>query len=242
MGRKGGGSLEQRCQFCGSLSGNTLKILAGVSMILDHMGLILFPQARILRILGRISFPIFAFMIAQGCQFTRSRLRYFLTVLLTAIPCQAVFSLATGSAHLSVLVTFSVSIGLIWVYQAAQEAARPEISAGWIFILAVLIGALWMFTRVWSMDYGFWGCLLPLLAALPQRRGRESTAISVWCMVPGMLMLCRVYGTIQGYCLLAVPLLLCYSGRRGKWRMKYFFYILYPAHLAILQAIAWLMG
>ena len=42
--------------------------------------------------------------------------------------------------------------------------------------------------------------------------------------------------------LLALPLLMLYSGRRGKWNMKYFFYIFYPAHLAILQGIAWLLA
>ena len=47
---------------------------------------------------------------------------------------------------------------------------------------------------------------------------------------------------IQVWSLLALPLLMLYSGRRGKWNMKYFFYIFYPAHLAILQGIAWLIA
>ena len=47
--------------------------------------------------------------------------------------------------------------------------------------------------------------------------------------------------SIQILSLAALPLLLCYNGRRGKWNLKYFFYIFYPVHLAVIQGIAWLM-
>ena len=53
------------------LSGNALKILAAIFMTLDHMGLMLFPHIPLLRILGRLALPIFAFMIAEGCKYTR---------------------------------------------------------------------------------------------------------------------------------------------------------------------------
>ena len=58
------------------LSGNMLKILGAVFMLIDHIGVVFFPEVKILRILGRISFPIFAFMIAEGCRYTRNKLRY----------------------------------------------------------------------------------------------------------------------------------------------------------------------
>ena len=60
------------------LSGNMLKIIAAVSMFIDHMGAVLFPGVMIFRILGRIAFPIFAFMIAEGCRYTKNRIKYFL--------------------------------------------------------------------------------------------------------------------------------------------------------------------
>ena len=49
------------------LSGNALKIIAALAMVADHVGLMFFPQVRILRIIGRLAYPIFAYMIAQGC-------------------------------------------------------------------------------------------------------------------------------------------------------------------------------
>jgi hypothetical protein len=43
--------------------------------------------------------------------------------------------------------------------------------------------------------------------------------------------------SVQSYALLALPLLLLYSGKRGKWKLKYFFYVFYPAHLVLLWGI-----
>ena len=52
------------------LTNNQLKLIALVTMTLDHIGVVLFPQAQWLRIVGRLAFPIFAYMIAEGCRHT----------------------------------------------------------------------------------------------------------------------------------------------------------------------------
>ena len=53
------------------LSNNTLKIIAALAMLADHVGYLLFPDVTVLRIIGRLAFPIFAFTIAEGCKYTR---------------------------------------------------------------------------------------------------------------------------------------------------------------------------
>ena len=60
------------CQSDG-LSNDRLKIIAAAAMLIDHIGAYLLPQVRILRIIGRIAFPIFAFMIAEGCRYTKNK-------------------------------------------------------------------------------------------------------------------------------------------------------------------------
>ena len=55
------------------LTGNQLKLIALVTMTIDHIGMQLFPRVRLLRIIGRLAFPIFAYMIAEGCRYTRNR-------------------------------------------------------------------------------------------------------------------------------------------------------------------------
>ena len=62
------------------LNGNALKIIALISMIIDHVGVMLFPYELWLRCLGRISLPIFAYMVAEGCQYTRNMKKYFLRI------------------------------------------------------------------------------------------------------------------------------------------------------------------
>ena len=72
------------------LTNNQLKALAMVSMLLDHVGLMLLPEWNFLRILGRLAFPIFAYMIAEGCRHTKNRRKYLLTLLIMALGIQAV--------------------------------------------------------------------------------------------------------------------------------------------------------
>lgn len=79
------------------LSNNQLKIIAMLSMLADHMGMILFPEVRLLRIVGRLAFPIFAFMIAEGCAHTRNRGRYLLQMAAVALVCQIAYAVAMAA-------------------------------------------------------------------------------------------------------------------------------------------------
>ena len=56
----------------GILNGNHLKLIAAFTMLLDHAGILLFPHVKLLRILGRLAYPIFAYMIAEGCRYTKN--------------------------------------------------------------------------------------------------------------------------------------------------------------------------
>ena len=66
------------------LSNNQLKILALLTMTVDHIGAYLFPRVMLLRIVGRIAYPIFAYMIGEGCRYTRNPKKYLLTILANA--------------------------------------------------------------------------------------------------------------------------------------------------------------
>ncbi len=119
----------KQCRF---LSGNALKLIAAVAMTIDHAGLLLFPRIRLLRILGRIAFPIFAFMIAEGCRYTRSPRRYFLSITALAAVCQIVYFFAAGGRDFSILTTFSLSIlmlNALFRWKAAEDAKSSRIAA-----------------------------------------------------------------------------------------------------------------
>lgn len=224
----------------GALSGNHLKLIAAFAMLLDHMGILLFPQVRLLRIIGRLAYPIFAYMIAEGCQYTRNRLRYFLLMFALGAGCQLVYYFASGDTYLNILLTFSCSVLLIYSLQEIYRAKSWKKEFLWSAVFAAGFLAVYGLQRVITLDYGFWGVMVPVFVSFAHVRKFPRWA-SVLLFGMGLVLLAADLGGIQYYGLLALPLMMLYSGQRGKYKMKYFFYIFYPAHLAVLQAIAWLV-
>lgn len=220
------------------LSGNTLKILAALSMLIDHVGLMFFPRVPFLRVLGRLALPIYAFMIAEGCKYTRNRKRYFLTLFLLAAVCQSVYYFVDGTLYFSILVTFSLSVLMVYALDAVKGVPGPVT----VLALVSAVAAVYVLNQRFTIDYGFWGCMLPVFASVFHKTKYDRIPLNVAMLGIGLLFLALDFGGNQWFALLSLPLLLCYSGKRGNWSMKYFFYIFYPAHLVILQAIAWLMA
>ena len=98
------------------LSGNALKLFALVFMTIDHIGYLLLDNYIPFRIIGRLAFPIFAYMIAEGCKYTKNRARYLLTVFLTGAAFQIFYSIAERSLYMNIFITFSFSIALIYLF------------------------------------------------------------------------------------------------------------------------------
>lgn len=219
------------------LTGNQLKLMAMVAMTADHLGLQLLPQVALLRWIGRLAFPLFAFFIAEGWRYTRSRGRYFLSVALLAALCQGVYLVAMGSLYQCVLVTFSLSMGLMYLLDLARSRKDP---AFWCLFALGLITA-WFVSRClpgllpgtdFWIDYDIWGILLPLLFYLGATKPR-SLALGALAL----LGLSLERGGHQWLCLLSLGLLLCYNGARGRANIKRLFYLYYPAHLAAIYLI-----
>lgn len=220
------------------LTGNQLKLLAVILMTIDHIGYEILPQYRILRIIGRLAFPIFAFMIAEGCRYTKNKKIYLLTLAVEAAILQIVYSLLLNRLYMNILVTFTFSVILIYILIFAEE--RNNL-LGFIIsgaaLLTVIVITYVIPDRVsfygLQFDYGIFGILMPVVIYLAKGKWEKLFA--------ALLMLCILsigYGGIQWYCLLAVPLLAMYNGKRGNAKMKYFFYGYYPVHLLIIHFIA----
>lgn len=223
-------------QFAG-LSGNQLKIIALITMTVDHIGVSLLPQMPILRFIGRIAFPIFAYMIAEGCRYTRNRKRYLLSMWGLAALCQLVYFFAMGSLYMSVLVSFGLAIGLIYLI----DYAKSRSSAAYLAPLAVFCGIFFLcrvlpdmipFTD-YTIDYGLWGVLLPVLVYFEKEKAGKLRNFTI-----GLVLIALDLGGFQWFALAAVPLMALYNGTRGKWRMKNLFYIYYPAHLVVIHLLS----
>lgn len=202
-----------------------LKCIAIVSMALDHTGAVLYPSQIWLRCLGRIAFPIFCFLIVEGFFHTHDVRRYMgrlgVFALISEIPYDLAFrGVPLEYAHQNVFFTLLIGIGMMVLLERNRE---------WLVKAVILLLAMWLAVLIRS-DYNFRGVLLIFVFYIfHESRWLAVTAGGFWNFL--------YQGVIQKYGVLSVLPLALYNGERGR-KMKYFFYIFYPAHLLLLYGIS----
>ena len=198
-----------------------LKCIAIVSMALDHTGAVLYPSQIWLRCLGRIAFPIFCFLIVEGFFHTHDVRRYMgrlgVFALISEIPYDLAFrGVPLEYAHQNVFFTLLIGIGMVVLLERNRE---------WPVKAVILLLAMWLAVLIRS-DYNFRGVLLIFVFYIfHESRWLAVTAGGFWNFL--------YQGVIQKYGVLSVLPLALYNGERGR-KMKYIFYIFYPAHLLLL--------
>ena len=232
------------------LSGTALQGLAVLSMTLDHIGAVTMRKSQmpwavmlhempvifVLRAIGRMAFPIFAFLLAQGMLHTRSRKRFILRLAVFALLSELPFDLAFYGVvyypyHQNIFFTLCLSAVCI----ALVDYGNRTFSAFAIMGIAFLAQLLYT-------DYAALGVITILMFWLLSQKGRIGITIVVLLFTVG----CLLYGQwVYLFCLLCLPLLLGYNGMRGgptgnlgaairKWG----FYCYYPMHLLALFALS----
>ena len=221
---------------------NVLKFIAFATMLSDHAAVLLFDGFLPLRIIGRLSFPIFAYMISEGCRYTSNRRRYFLRLFVLGVLCNLIYFIASKQLTFSILITFSLSILLISAvdaFRSQRENKRiPALPVlGMIALIAVsyFLGGITSPLRAFgvTLDYGILGVLTPvLLYCLPEKWEK--------LVMLGAAMIAETLCTewYQIFSLLSIPLLYFYNGEPGSPKWKYFFYLGYPLHLLLLAALS----
>ena len=241
------------------LNGNTLKIIATVAMLIDHIGYYLLPNVTIFRVIGRLALPLFAFMIAEGAKYTKNRLKYIGLMAGVGAALQVVLFLLTRTMRLNILLTFTLSLCVIYTFDLFKISLfnkKSDIISKFLF-LVLFVGtsfAVIFLTRALvgiSFEYGFFGCLVPIFAAAPCLDKTEAPEwlkkldnlyVRLGCMCIPLFVLCFTSGqNVQWFCFLALIPLALYSEKRGEKNLKYFFYIFYPAHLILLILINYLI-
>ncbi len=238
------------------LSGSTLKILACVWMLIDHIGAKLFPQYGILRLIGRLAFPIFAFCIAEGCRYTRHKAKHLALILGFGIVWEGILIWYHGEWEGNIFLTFSLSIVLIYLWQWIKKkwcASGAWRGCVWILPYAAAIAAVWWLTQRLHVEYRLFGVLAaPMTALFDYKEGEAPPWMKRFDCLPVKLLLLSTAlflialptlgRTVQIYALLAIPVLALYNGTAGNHRLKYAFYVFYPVHLIIIGMIReWVM-
>ena len=201
-----------------SLTGNQLKILAMITMTCDHVGLQLLPQWKFLRIVGRLALPIYAYMIAEGCLHTRNRRSYLLRLVSMAAVCQLVYYFAMGSLYMCILVTFSLSICLIYALDYARKQPTWKAALLCQSVVALVCYLCIILPRQlpgFEVDYGIFGVLLPVFVFFGPYKPLFLSA--------GLFLLAYPIGGYQWWSFAAVPFLMLYNGQRGKHNISALF-------------------
>lgn len=236
-----------------------LKVLAVVAMLADHIGLVFYPNDVRWRLVGRLAFPIFAYLIAVGVRHTSSKWRYLARLAALAAVSEVPFQLVNfGEVSLQPPtrnIFFTLLLGLAGISAFAWLQARlrlPGALLGFAVIAACAAAAWWLRT-----DYGYAGVVL--IALLYLANGRKwalflalvignSVVVVVWFIQlrqTGFLevVLARLtpvdwlWQLRQLFAICAFVPIALYNGRPGP-RLKWAFYFFYPAHLMALWLIS----
>ena len=222
------------------MSSFALRLLALLTMLIDHAGLALFPQVGAFRCIGRLSFPLYCFLLAQGCRHSRNLRAYARRLLLLACLSEIPFDLLIfGRAACGVEqnVLFSLLLGLMAIVACDVLAGKPLQAA--LAVAGVMLAA--MLARV---SYGWLG--VALCAGLYKTQGSRLRQAACLALLTGIYALSLLFsGVARGWVLVslcamlaAVPVML-YNGRRGPRTplLTALFYSSYPLHLIVLVIV-----
>lgn len=217
------------------LSGSALKVIAMISMVIDHIALYLMEYGTVLyetmRCIGRIAFPVFAFLIAEGFIHTKSRYRYFFTLLGFAVISEIPWYLLNG-ADGTHNVMFTLALGVATL-MFLENLLQRSLVLGFLWTLGMAELASWL-----GVDYEWRGILLIVILYLFNRHGHSfpySKGMQFFCTFA----LIMHYGVIGA--VMACMILYLYNGTRGFVQgniAKYGFYAFYPVHLLLMHIIS----
>ncbi len=226
------------------MTSSPLKIMACLTMLIDHMGAVLFPGEILWRIVGRIAFPIFAFLIVEGYFHTKSIKKYLLRLGLFAVFSEIPFDItlkhAKGLEFQSQNIFFTLFIALLAIalYDTLKEK-RYTLAVFCVFALGVL-------NEFIHADYGIYGVVI-IFIFYKYHENKKMLLLAlliintVLCALnsPGIEQM-TLWTIVQMFSLLSLLFIFNYNGRKGL-SLRYLFYVFYPGHLLILNYISTLM-
>lgn len=214
------------------LSSSDLKFIALCTMTIDHIGAVLLPQYLFLRIIGRIAFPIYCFLLVNGLFHTKDCRKYVGRLVIFALISEVFFDLTffgTVYAPQHQNVFFTLAIGLIMIY--ILENIRGKAIFKMIFLnfiaelLVVILGC--MLAYFLQTDYSFFGIIMIYGFYIFRYNRFLSCLFQVYINVV-------IMGGVQSFAILSLPFVCLYNGKPGTKKHKWLFYIYYPAHLMMI--------
>ena len=196
-------------------------------MFLDHYHYVI-GGSEILNVAGRIAFPIFAFTLSEGYVHTRSLKKYLLRLFIFAVSIQMPSVLLGYNYPMNIF--FTLFLGLLSIYIFSLK----KIS---IILKIILIGFILFFSQKFKLDYGMYGILLIMNFSI-FRNDKFKILMNFLVLNVFNAIFPKVFDLpdTQFFSLISLVFIFMYNGEKGR-SMKYFFYLFYPIHFFILEAI-----
>lgn len=210
-----------------------LKLIALATMILDHYGAIFQPDQIIFRMIGRLAFPIYCFLLVEGFVHSNNLKKYarrlFIFAFISELPFDYAFYGGINWSHQNIF--FTLFIGLIAICLVENRYIKKSIAAP-----LVGLGAAFLAT-VMSVDYSFIGIIYILGFYYTKDLGslRRISTVAILMFFTNL----ALTGHIQQYSLLALPIILLYNGAPSPRHpvIKHSFYWAYPLHLLVFAIL-----
>jgi integral membrane protein (TIGR01906 family) len=234
---------------------NSLKVIAVITMTIDHMGYFLFPEIREMRIIGRIAYPIFTYLFAMSYRFSHDKIKLLVRLVIFAIAGHLLISWAGDSGFYNILFLFILGWIAFWVIDQKKG----------LFVNLIVVALLAFLAQSIGVDYGYYGILtLVIFYVFYDHRWKQFLFFSIltilfsfewlitnlltndqyWTYLPTIFS--RGIYTYTSYfpqvfaILALIPIgFYVYKAPKSKtsWTYianQYFFYFYYPIHFAIL--------
>ena len=208
-------------------------LLAFITMLIDHIGMIFFPYEDLWRIIGRISFPLFAWWIVRGYKMTKNKQNYAKRILALALISQVPFFFINQELFLNVCFTL-----LFWLLSLGTIENR-EIKR--YFKISIIVSFL-AISEFFHFDYGMYGILTIILLYLAWQK--KMTLIYFFLLTflfyDVNYQNLTLHFHIQIWATLSIFILYFTPIQKYDFNMNYYIkYWFYPVHLMILYIIYW---
>lgn len=221
-----------------AMSASAIKIIALLLMLVDHIGMFFFPKIFLFRIIGRVSFPLFAWTIANGAHHTKNIRHYFYRLLVFSIISQipymfAIRQLDPQFSGLNIFFTLTLGLAAIIAIQRSKNRIYWLLISFIISAIAQLIGS----------DYGAYGVLVILFFYFFYH-DRKKMFIAQFLLMSSVSLFSFYYanalGTFRFMGIFSVLLLLLYNNKRGM-NLQYLFYVVYPLQFVVFYLMSILL-
>ncbi len=215
------------------MSSFNLKLIAVLAMLVDHIGFVFFPEVLEFRIIGRIAFPLFAFLIAEGFIKTSNVGNYLLRLSTFAVISQAPFYMVMIMSDaevikLNIFFTLSLGLGVLIAFKKIKS----------VFVSVPVIAFFLFLAESINFEYGAYGILLILASYIFLLKRKIGILSWVATNLIAMILFLDLQTIIvQVFSFATLPFMVAYNGKRGKIVNKWWFYCFYPVHLFILGLI-----